>query len=230
MHTPSIVRFLRRRFRSLGNEGQSVVEFAVALPFLVLMSIGSFAVGMILDRHLTLGQVVRNGGNMYARGIDFASNQNKNFIVDAATGLDLQLTSGHTAVWFTTLTRVPSTAQCDDGSGGTRDCNNNGQVVITQRYMIGDTSATKMNSRMAAAGFPFSFVDKSGNAATEGDHEDYYDLTEARATSAPASVTNATNGLQEGELLYVVEVIHRPATIQFQGIFAPEYMYARAFF
>ena len=45
MHTPSIVRFLRRRFRSLGNEGQSVVEFAVALPFLVLMSIGSFAVG-----------------------------------------------------------------------------------------------------------------------------------------------------------------------------------------
>ncbi|MEZ5397330.1 MAG: pilus assembly protein [Bryobacterales bacterium] len=99
MHTPSIVRFLRRRFRGLGNEGQSVVEFAVALPFLVLMSIGSFAVGMILDRHLTLGQVVRNGGNMYARGIDFASDQNKNFIIDAATGLDLHLNSGHTAVW-----------------------------------------------------------------------------------------------------------------------------------
>lgn len=230
MKTPFIIRALRRLCGGLGTEGQSVVEFAIALPFLVLMSIGSFAVGMILDRHLTVGQVVRNGGNMYARGIDFASDQNKNFIVDSATGLDLQLTGGKTAVWFSLLTRVPADSKCDNGSGGTRDCNNNGQVVIAQRYMIGDTSGTKMHSRMAAAGFPFSFVDESGNASSEGDHQNYFDLTEARATTAPASVTNSTSGLQEGELLYVVEVVHRPTTIHFQGIFAPETMYSRAFF
>ena len=230
MKQPAIITLLRRSCRGIGKDGQSVVEFAVALPFLVLMSVGSFAVGMILDRHLTLGQVVRNGGNMYARGIDFASDQNKNFIIDAATGLDLQLTSGHTAVWFTLLTRVPATAQCDDGGGGTRDCNNNGQVVVAQRYMIGDTSGTNMHSRLAAAGFPSQFVDASGNASSEGDHSDYFDLTEARATSAPASITNTSTGIQENELVYVVEVIHRPSTIQFQGIFAPEFMYSRAFF
>jgi hypothetical protein len=230
MKTPFIIRTLRRLNRDLGTDGQSVVEFAVALPFLVLMSVGSFAVGMILDRHLTIGQVVRNGGNMYARGIDFSSVQNKNFIIDAGTGLDLQLTSGKTSVWFSLLTRVPEDTQCDDGSGGTRDCNNNGQVVIAQRYKIGDTSGTNMHSRLAAAGFPFSFVDASGNSASEGDHLDYFDLVEARATSAPASVTDPANGLQESELLYVVEVVHRPTSIHFQGIFAPETMYSRAFF
>ncbi|MDA0207741.1 MAG: pilus assembly protein, partial [Acidobacteria bacterium] len=109
---------LRRFFSDVG--GQSVVEFAVALPFLVLMSVGTFAVGMILDRHLTLGQVVRNGGNMYARGIDFSINQNKQFIMDSGTGLDLQLTGGKSAVWFTLLTRVPSDALCPNGSGGSR--------------------------------------------------------------------------------------------------------------
>lgn len=230
MKSPAAIRIARRAMRGLGTEGQSVVEFAVALPFLVLMSVGAFAVGMILDRHLTLGQVVRNGGNMYARGIDFASDQNKNFIVDAATGLDLQLTSGHTAVWFSLLTRVPADAQCDDGAGGTRDCNNNGEVVIAQRFMIGDTDGTNMHSRLAAAGFPSSFVDKSGNPASEGDQANYYDLTEARATTAPASITNASSGIQENELVYVVEVLHRPTTIHFQGVFAPEIMYSRAFF
>ena len=230
MRTPTIIRISRRLLRGLGTEGQSVIEFAVALPFLVLMSIGAFAVGMILDRHLTLGQVVRNGGNMYARGIDFASEQNKNFIIDAATGLDLQLTSGKTAVWFSLLTRVPATAQCDDGSGGSRDCNNNGTVVIAQRYMIGDTSGSKMNSRLAAPGFPSSFVDESGSPAAEGDHANYFDLTEARATTAPSSITNASTGIQENEFIYVVEVVHRPTAIHFQGVFAPEIMYSRAFF
>lgn len=230
MQYPASIRLCRRLCRGLGTKGQSVVEFAIALPFLVLMSVGAFAVGMILDRHLTLGQVVRNAGNMYARGIDFASDQNKNFIIDAGIGLDLHLTSGHTSVWFSLLTRVPADAQCDDGSGGTRDCNNNGEVVIAQRYMIGDTNGPNMHSRLAAAGLPSSFLDASGNVAAEGDHQNYFDLTEARATSAPSSVTNTSTGIQENELLYVVEVIHRPTTIQFQGVFAPEIMYSRAFF
>ena len=55
-------------------------------------------------------------------------------------------------------------------------------------------------------------------------------MAEAWADNAPGSVTNPSTGLQENELLYVVEVIHRPTSISFQGIFAPEFMYARAFF
>ncbi len=212
------------------ERAQSIVEFAVALPFLVLMSVGAFAVGMILDRHLTLGQVVRNGGNMYARGIDFSIEQNKHFIMDSGTGLDLRLTGGKSAVWFTLLTRVPDDARCPNGGGGMRDCNNNGRVVIAQRYKIGDTSGTGMGSRMQSSQSVSQFVDKNGQAATEGDHVNHFDMAEAWADNAPGSVTNPSTGLQENELLYVVEVIHRPTSISFQGIFAPEFMYARAFF
>jgi hypothetical protein len=32
------------------------------------------------------------------------------------------------------------------------------------------------------------------------------------------------------EILYAVEVYHEPDTLAFQGIFAPEVMYSRAFF
>lgn len=221
----------KRLLNFLGEErGQSIVEFAVALPFLVLMSVGTFAVGMILDRHLTLGQVVRNGGNMYARGIDFSINQNKQFIIDSGTGLDLQLTGGKSAVWFTLLTRVPSNAQCSSGGGSLRDCNNNGRVVIAQRYKIGDTAGTGMASRLQNGQSASQFVDKNGASAIEGDHVDHFDLAEAWADSAPTSLTDPTSGIQDNELIYVVEIIHRPTSISFQGIFAPEFMYARAFF
>jgi hypothetical protein len=222
----------RLAMRLLGDRrGQSVVEFAIAMPFLVLMSVGTFAVGMILDRHLTLGQVVRNGGNMYARGIDFSINQNKQFIIDAGTGLDLHLLGGgKTAVWFTLLTRVPDTARCPNGSGGLRDCINNGRIVVVQRYQIGDTTGSGMTSRLQSGQLATQFVNKSGAAAVEGDHVNYLDMSEAWADNAPGALTNAATGLLDNELMYVVEVIHRPTSISFQGIFAPEYMYARAFF
>ena len=221
-----IKRSLLHLLRKLGAEdGTAIVEFGISAPFLLLMSIGVFVVGMMIDRHLTLSQVVRNAGNMYARGVDFASSQNKNFIVDAATGLDLRLTGGSTAVYMSRLTRVPSDAICDTGSGP-RYCNNNGQIVITQRYMLGDLGGTNMHSRL---GSPTLFVDENGNSATEGDHVDYYDLTDARATGAPGAVSGP-GGLAENELLYVVEIVHRPVSLSFPGIAAPEMMYTRGFF
>lgn len=221
--------------------GQSVVEFAVALPFLVLITIGSFAVGIVLDRHMTVGQVVRNGGNMFARGIDFASNQNKQFIIDAASGLDLELASGRTVVYFSLLARVPEDAICDSGTGP-GDCLNQGEVVIAERYRIGAAAppdapvGSAMASKLAMPGD--NFVDKSGAPATEGivhktsggQSFTHFDFAEAVATGAPPEVTDPTNGLQPNEVLYAVEVIHRPEAISFHGIFAPEFLYSRAFF
>lgn len=216
------IRFLRR----LGREdGTSIVEFGISAPFLLLMSVGVFIVGMMVDRHLTLSQVVRNAGNMYARGIDFSTTQNKNFIIDAATGLDLGLTSGSTAVYLSRLTRVPNDAICDTGSGP-RFCNNNGQVVIAQRYMIGNVGGQGMYSRL---GSPTQFVDANGNTASEGDHADFFDLTDARATGAPISVTGG-GGLAENELMYAVEVVHKPVSLSFPGIVSPDMMYSRGFF
>jgi len=208
------------------RKGQSVVEFAVALPFLALMSMGTFAVGMMIDRHLTLTQVVRNGGNMFARGIDFSSSQNKKFIISAATGLELKLDgTGRSAVYFSKLTRVPANAICDTG-GGPRDCANNGKVVIQERYMIGKTGPSNMASKL---GMPSSFIDENGQSATEGEHADHFDLPEAVASGAPASIAGA-GGILENEQIYVVEILHEPVSLSFSGIFSPEMIYTRGFF
>ena len=102
---------------SLDESRQSIVEFAMALPFLVMMSVGTFAVGIVVARHLTVGQALRNGCNMFARGIQFDSTQNKQLLIDSGPGLDFQLTGSKTAVYFSLLTRVTADAVCDDGSG-----------------------------------------------------------------------------------------------------------------
>lgn len=209
---------LRRSLRAFLSDGrgQSIIEFAVALPFLVAMAVGTFAVGIVIDRYLTLGQLVRNGGNMYARGIEFGSDQNKQFLIDAATGLDLQLAAGRTSMYLTLLTRVPQAATCNGSP-----CANAGMVVIAQRFSIGDFASgdPAMSSRL---GMPV-------NLDSDGNHLDFFDDSDARAT-APSALAAVATGIQDNELIYAVEAIHRPTTIAFQGIFSPDHMFSRAFF
>lgn len=215
-HMSSRIRAaLRRlgRWLGAGSEAQSVVEFAVALPFLVLMGIGTFAVGIIIDRHLTVGQLVRNGGNMFARGVSFVSNQNKQFLVDAADGMGMTLTGGNAVVYLSLLQRVPTTARCGGGA-----CANAGMIVIVQRFSVGNI--TLAPSRF---GMP-SQLDSEGN------HLDPFGSTEARAGNVPASLDNISSGLMPNEIVYVVESFHTPSTITFPGIFSPQMMYSRAFF
>jgi TadE-like protein len=201
------------RWLTHGSAGQSVVEFAVALPFLVFMGVGTFAVGIIIDRHLTVGQLVRNGGNMFARGVSFASNQNKQFLVDAADGMGMTLNGGNAVVYLTLLERVPATAQC---GGGT--CANAGRIVIAQRFSVG-------NSTLAPSKFGMPT-----QLDSEGNHLDAFGDTDARATNVPASLNSVSGGLQPNEIVYVVESFHKPSTITFPGLFSPQMMYSRAFF
>lgn len=201
------------RWLAAGSAGQSVVEFAVALPFLILMGIGTFAVGIIIDRHLTVGQLVRNGGNMFARGVSFVSDQNKQFLVDAADGMGMTLTGGNAVVYLTLLQRVPPSALCGGGP-----CANAGRIAISQRFSVGNTTLSASKFGMPA------------NLDSEGNHLDAFDDTDARAANVPASLDNAASGLQPNEIVYVVESFHTPSTITFPGIFSPNMMYSRAFF
>ncbi len=201
------------RWLRASSAGQSVVEFAVALPFLVMMGIGTFAVGIIIDRHLTVGQLVRNGGNMFARGVSFVSNQNKQFLVDAADGMGMTLTGGNAVVYLTLLLRVPPTARCGFGA-----CANAGMVVISQRFSVGNTSLAPSKFGMPA------------DLDAEGNHLDAFGDSDARATNVPPSLSSVSSGLQPNEIVYVVEAFHTPSTITFPGIFSPQMMYSRAFF
>jgi hypothetical protein len=205
----AIVKLARRV--SNDERGQSVVEFAVALPFLVLMAVGTFAVGMVIDRHLTMGQLVRNAGNMFARGISFTSDQNRQFLVSAASGMGMTLNGGQSVVYMSLLQKIPANADCGGGAGS---CNNAGEIVIAQRFTVGNT------------GIDVSKFGMPANIASDGNHVDFFDDPDAIAT-VPSALSSI---MAPNEILYAVEAYHVPATLAFQGIFAPNVMYARAFF
>lgn len=184
------------------RRGQSVIEFAVSLPFLVLIVVGTFAVGMLLDRHMTVTQLVRNSGNMFARGIDFSLDANKAVVLRAATGMNMTINSGDGVVFLSLVVIAPP------GSG-----DNEGLPVIAQRYTIGDPQVANSNI---------------GSPPVNGDGTvpDFFNDIDARAT-LPAAITNE---LQANERVFVSEVFHEPKQLLFPGIVAPEIMSAVAYF
>ena len=109
------------------NAGDALVEFAISLPFLVMMAIGTFAVGVNVDRHLTVSQLVRNAGNMYGRGVDFSVSQNQDLLLDAATGMQMTTTGGLGVIYLSTVVLA------DSGQ-------NLGLPVVVHRIGIGNPS------------------------------------------------------------------------------------------
>jgi len=196
-----------------------MLEFAVLLPFLVMMVIGTFAVGLMFDRHLTEGQLARNAANMFARGIKFNSTQNKQLLSKAATSMNLNADgTGDTVVYLTALTRVALDATCFV-AGSSVPCANRGMVVIAQRYVVGNTSIRVSDYGEPGAGN----IDSEGNVFNY-EHESY------AVAAAPAAIADPASGIKDGEFVYAADVHHNPALIKFPGIVAPDQMGAWAFY
>jgi len=191
-----------RRRRASGRRGQSIIEFAFALPFLILIVVGTFAVGMLLDRHMTVTQLVRNAGNMFARGIDFSLDANKQVLLRAATNMNMTVSGGDGIVYLTLVVIAPP------GSG-----DNEGLPVMAQRFQIGDAQVAS-----SQIGSP--------PVNADGTVPDFFNAAGARAT-LPTAITNV---LLPNERVFVSEVIHQPKQLMFPGIVAPESMSAIAYF
>ena len=184
------------------RRGQSVIEFAVAMPFMILITIGSFVVGMSMDRYITVEQLVRNAGNMFARGIDFSSPQNQQVLLRAASGLDITTTGGEGVVYLSLVLMAPP------GSGA-----NENQPVIAQRFVIGNTA-----KGASSVGTPP--VDSDGTVP------DYFNDPAAVAT-LPTAVTSA---LVPNQRVFVSEVRHDGNRFNFSPIISSGAMYSRALF
>ena len=65
--------------------------------------------------------------------------------------------------------------------------------------------------------------------AAEGAHRNHFDLADARAAELPSGLASA-GGLDDNELVYVVEMAYRPVELSFPGILAPELIYQAGFF
>jgi hypothetical protein len=136
------------------RRGQAIVEFAISLPFLVLISVGTFALGVVIDRHLTVTQLVRNAGNMYGRGVDFTLTQNKELLLRAADGMEMTVAGGQGVIYLSTVIL-------------SQEGDNTGEAVVSERIVISNAnlhdSAIAMPTSVLANGEVVDY-DNDGNA------------------------------------------------------------------
>ena len=203
-----------------------MVEFALSLPLLVLLTIGSFAVGVGLERYLTVGQLVRHTGNMYARDIDFDDSNApaRRLLVQAAGNMKLSAAKGacdgdtQSVVYLTQIQITPTEPP------GTFV--NEGLPVIMHRAIVGCSSMGT-----SAIGTPDAAIWDPATGEICGDNvtacNTPFDEPRAANITVPVSVTGS---LVPGSTVFVVEVFHQPDDLLFPGFLSPETLYTQGFF
>ena len=198
-----------RRTFGAGCRGQSLTEFALLLPLLTLIAFGSITAGIVIDRYLTLRQLVRDAGNMYARGVDFNVTQNKQLLLLAANDMQMTTSGGQGVIYLSMVVKAPESTA------------NAGNLVIAERLVIGNSSIAP-----STIGTPSTAIWPDPNLPIpNGDVFDYSNELSARAT-LPAAMTVITLN----ERIFVAEVFHTPTDLVFPGFFASNLLYARVFF
>lgn len=213
----------KRGLRGLGRDagGQSIVELALALPFMILIVIGSFAVGLLMERQLSSTQLVRHAGKMYARAVDFddINGPARSLMVEAAGEMHLSTSKGTCDADVKTVIYLTQVQITPDNPPGTFA--NEGQPVMIHRTLLGNACVDD-----SALGTLPSTIWDPNDPDNPGAVSDPFN--EAAAVAAvPAALAT---GLIPGETVFVIEVIHEPTDLLFPGIVAPERMYNQGFF
>jgi hypothetical protein len=184
--------------------GQSMMEFAIVMPILVIVAMGVVDLGnALLNQHIVT-KLTREGSNLISRDVD---------LIDAATALrtmasgPVDFDNGSTVI-FSVLKR-----------GGTTGTPNYNRLILYRRYTVGTLPAT---STIATAGSG-SFGGPPNFEAANSDHD-----TRLRVTNLPADLVATPGGL-----LYVTEIFTRHQTLtpldRF-GITLPQRLYSIAYF
>ncbi len=123
------------------------------MPILLLLAFGTFSVSQLLERYLTVLQLVRNAGNMYSRSVDFSSPQNRQLLLEASNGLSMTVNGGDAVVYFSTV------EVADAGA-------NSGQPVVTHRVVVGNASLESSGIASPAVVLPSGQVSDYENDPT----------------------------------------------------------------
>jgi hypothetical protein len=195
--------FLKARSVARGTGGQTIVEFAVVLPLLLLVVLGVVEVGYaLLDQHVVT-RLTREGSNLISRNTS---------LQDAATALKSMSSrpvnfDGGSRMIFSVIKKV--------GTVGTSNYN---KEILYQRYAYGSLSAqSALNTRGAG-----SFAGAPEYEAANSDND-----TNLQITNLPANL------MITGGMLYVTEVYSTHVLItpldRF-GVTVPQTLYSIAYF
>lgn len=195
---------LRRAMRSRAS-GQSIVEFAVVLPFLVVLVLGVAELGYaLLDSHVVT-KLTRESSNLISRD---SSIQDAVTAMVSMSSRPVNFTDGSSKIIFSVIRKV-------DASGAA----NYGVPVLYQRYVYGSYAGT-------------SALITSGSGSFGG-APDY--LAANSDSDTRLQVTNLPNAasMPLGGMTYVTEIYTRHALItplnRF-GITVAQTLYSIAYF
>jgi Flp pilus assembly protein TadG len=183
------------------ERGQSIVEFAICLPLLVVMTLGVVETSNALMSQHMITKIAREGSNMISREVK---------LVDAASALQ-NMSSNPSS--FTSTTKVVFSVLMRSESGS-----NNGSLVLYQRYSFGNTS------------LPGSKLNGSGtfNAATDYTASNPNNDSALRVTNAPADIAGVPGSMIYVTEVYTTYNVMTP--VRNLGIPIPTTLYSIAYF
>jgi hypothetical protein len=186
------------------ERGQSIVEFAIILPLLLVVVLGVVEVSYgLLDQHVVT-KLTREGSNLNSRETPLG---------DAATAL-ASMSSG--PVNFGTRSRVIFSVI---RKGSTTGTNNYNKDILYQRYEYGALAATSRLSTRGAGSYGTPPEYQAANADSD---------TRLQLTNLPPGLV-----VGSGSMVYVTEIFTRHELItpfdRF-GVRVPDVLYSIAFF
>jgi Flp pilus assembly protein TadG len=189
-----------------------MVEFALLVPVIVPLILGTMWIGSTMVRGQQVTQMARDLASMYSRGVNFSStggSTSSTILTDITQQLGALTASGTGVVIFSTLTYVGNSVCASAGStygslsplSHTAKCTNYGKFVFTQQYTQGNTTLRTSNFGTA----PAADMDSNFNVAVTTYVTDAKDVSTFNLLPAPQE--NGTDGYQSGQPVYVVEVM-----------------------
>ena len=197
-------RFVRRILRS-GASGQSIVEFALVLPFLVVLVLGIAELGYaLLDSHIVT-KMTRESSNLISRD---ASIQDAVTAMAGMSSRPVNFTNGSSKIIFSVIMKV-----------ATPGAANTGKPILYQRYVYGSFAGTSALTTAGTGCFGGAPDYQANNADTD---------TRLQVTNLPNAATMPIGGM-----MYITEIYTRHTLItpldRF-GITVPQSLYSIAYF
>jgi len=182
------------------RKGNSLIEFALVVIFLVPLFFGTVSIGMNLGRSVQISQIVRDTGHLYVRNVDFSKPAGVAMVVRLAQGLNMTANGGEGVVILSKV-RYIWDSQCLAGTGST-SCANKGRAVVVQRYVIGNASLRASDFATPDPGLILTAPDPAvGLKAGDIRSVDYC----TNPSVIAQNFTTLLPGMAPGEDAYVVE-------------------------
>lgn len=203
MNAQSSRRLLSNRAcsRLRSDRGQSIVEFAICMPLLVVLVLGVVETSNALMSQHIITKTAREGSNMISR---------ETRLTDAGTALqNMSSTPGA----FSSTTKVIFSVLMRSQTG-----TNSGSLVLYQRHQVGNLSLP--GSRLNGSG---SFPAANDYTATNPNND-----AGLRVTNAPAGIASVPGGMIYVTEVYTTYTPMTP--LNNFGITVPSVLYSIAYF